>query len=111
MAKLSPLQIVKRDFGSKEKLVDKLAGSIIERIEGEGDDDFRQRLLSISNKKLLRLNAVSTRVSSDFGGKEGLVDAIVGMKFTKPNADYKTKLMTFKITRLVDLHDSLKKNA
>lgn len=106
MSKLSPLQIVKRDFNSKAALVDQLV-SRLERFEDEEADAFRARLMSVSNKKLLKLNAASKRVESEFGDKEKLVDAIVSLKFTKPNADYKTRLMRHQISRLLDLHGSL----
>lgn len=109
MAKASPLQQVKASFGGKEQLVDAIVSLGLEHREGEDAQAFRQRLLTVSNGKLLRLHARQSRLKSDFGGKESLVDAIVGMKFTKPNNDYKVKLMSQQITRLLDLHDSLKK--
>ncbi len=106
----TPLQRVKKQFGSKEALVDQLVDQL-ERKDGENGDDFRMRLLSVSNKKLLRLHAINSRVVEEFRGKEGLVDRIVALKFThgKGDADYKTKLMSYQITRLLDVHDSLQK--
>jgi len=106
MSKLSPLQTIKRDFNSKKDLVDKLVGAV-ERFEDEDDAAFRSRLMSVSNKKLLRLHATSQRVASEFGTKEKLVDAIVTLKFSKSNDDFKTKLMGYRIGRLLDLHSSL----
>jgi hypothetical protein len=106
MSNLSPLQIIKRDFESKKGLVDKLVGQL-ERFEDEDDAAFRARLMSVSNKKLLRLHATAQRVSNDFGSKENLVDAIVTLKFSKPNNDFKTKLMGHHVGRLLDLHTSL----
>ncbi len=105
MAKQSPLQIVKEKFGSKEKLVEALVNTL-EKNDGESAEDFQARLLSVSNKKLLRLHATQERVSSEFGNKETLVDKIVALKFDKPNADYKAKLMKYRVTRLLDLHTS-----
>ena len=110
MAKQSPLQIVKARFESKAKLASQLAG-MLESGEDESAEAFEARLAGISNKKLLRLHAAATRLKNDFGGKEALVDAIVNLKFGKANADYKAKLMTHNLTRLLDLHGSLKKKA
>lgn len=112
MIKLSPLQIVKRDFESKENLVDKLVDGFDAR-EGESTEDFRKRLLAVSNKKLLRLFKVKNRMAEEFGGDKGkLVDAIVGFKFNgKGDNDYRTKIGGYQAARLLDLHDSLKKKA
>ena len=77
MSKLSPLQIVKRDFQSKENLVDNLV-SRLERFEDEEEGAFRERLLLVSNRKLLKLHKAATKVEA-FGGKEKLVDAIVDL--------------------------------
>jgi hypothetical protein len=107
MSKQSPLQQVKDKFGDKEKLVEALVGTL-ERLDGEGDDDFRARLLSVSNKKLLRLHRAQARVT-ELGGKEGLVEKIAGFK--NGDADYKRKLMGQRITRLLDLHDGLARRA
>jgi hypothetical protein len=51
----SPLKTVKAKFGSKEKLVDQLLGSL-EREEGVTKDSLKKRLLSASNSKLLALS-------------------------------------------------------
>ena len=52
----TPLQTVKEKFGSKEQLVSQLV-SKLEALEGESKDDFKARLLTVSNRKLLRLYA------------------------------------------------------
>ncbi|MFH1017317.1 MAG: hypothetical protein V1798_03935 [Pseudomonadota bacterium] len=52
----SPMQTVTAKFGSKEKLVDQLSGSL-ERGEGESKDSLKKRLLASSNSKLLALAA------------------------------------------------------
>ena len=107
MAKLSPLQIVKRDHGSKDALVEKLVDRV-DRYDDESNDDFRRRLRSVSNQKLLRLHAVADRVSSQFNNKEGLVAAIVGLKAPgKGDADYGTWLQGQRITKLLSIHDGL----
>jgi hypothetical protein len=52
----TPLQTVKEKFGSKEQLVSQLV-SKLEAQEGESKDEFKARLLTVSNRKLLRLHA------------------------------------------------------
>lgn len=54
MTTMSPLQRVKKEYGTKEKLVEKVAGGL-EKKEGESKDVFKKRLLTISSKKLLNL--------------------------------------------------------
>jgi hypothetical protein len=109
MAKATPLQQVKDQFGNKEKLVDALAGKLEAR-DGEGADDLKARLLRVSNKKLLRLLSASNRVT-ELGGKDKLVDTIITLKNPKQakDADFRSKLAGYRITRLLDLHDSLAK--
>ena len=112
MSKPTPLQRVKSTYGSKESLVDQLVDRL-ERFDDEGTDAFRARLMQVSNKKLLRLMDVQTRLESEFGNKETLVDRIIQFKNPKQANDqpFKTKLMGYRITRLLDLHDSLKRKA
>lgn len=111
MAKLSPLQQVKKDHGSKDALVDKLVDRV-ERYDDESSEDFRVRLRGVSNKKLLRLHAAATRVESEFSNKEGLVNAVAALKFSgKGNEDFRNSIAGHRITRLLDMHDSLKKKA
>ncbi len=111
MAKLSPLQVVKRDHGTKDALVDKLVDRA-ERYDDESGDEFRTRLRRVSNKKLLRLNAATDRLAAEFSGKDALIDAIAALKFPgKGNPDYRSSLVAHRVTRLLDLHDSLKKKA
>ena len=107
----SPLQQVKSKFGTKEALAAKVLG-LIERPEGEEAADFERRIRTASNKQLLRLLGAEERVASEFGGKAGLVAAIVKFKFPfKGNPDYAAKLTRFTKTRLLDLHDSFRKAA
>ena len=54
----TPLQTVKEQFGSKEQLVSQLV-SKLKPTEGESKDEFKTRLMKVSNRKLLRLLAKS----------------------------------------------------
>jgi hypothetical protein len=53
--KTSPLQQLKTEFGSKDKLIDKLSGKL-ERIKDESDSAFKKRLNKVSSSTLLRLH-------------------------------------------------------
>lgn len=109
--KLSPLQKVRADFGSKEELARKLLSSL-DRPEGESEAEFQARILTASNRKLLRLHRAEERVSKDFGSKDALVARIVELKFGGRGDDaYRTKIAGFAKTRLLDLHDALARRA
>ena len=71
--KLSPLAEVKEKFGSRDALV-KLVMSKIERPEGMSDEKFEEKVRTVSNRKLLKLNAAHDDMIARFGSKEGLVD-------------------------------------
>ena len=103
MAKLTPLQVVNEEFGSKEKLAKKLI-PLLEVDEGVDQEEFERRILTASNRQLLRLHSTHETVKEQFGSKEKLVDAIVANKFPKGNEDYKIKLLTHRPTRLLDLY-------
>lgn len=106
--KKSPLQIVKEQFGGKDKLVEQLVGTV-ERRQGEKDEEFKARLTAASNQKLLRLAATQKRLVADFGSKEALLSAIVALKFPgKGDGDYKARIAKYHAAKLLDLHDSLK---
>lgn len=109
MAK-SPLQQVREAHGSKAELADKLIGRL-QRSDDEDASDFARRIRTASNKQLLRLWAAEERVSSEFGSRSSLIDAVVQLKFGRANGEYSTKVSRWANTRLLDLHDSLKKRA
>ena len=52
--KASPLAQVKAEYGSKDKLIDKIA-SKLKRAKDESDAGFRKRLLKVSSSRLLQL--------------------------------------------------------
>ncbi len=56
MTSTSPFHTVKAQFGSKEKLIDKI-GSKLKKEKDESDSAFRKRLSKVSSRKLLRLAA------------------------------------------------------
>lgn len=113
MAKASPLQQVRERFGSKEELAKQLYGKLEKVYEDETQEEFERRIRTASNAQLLRLHATVTEVTSKFGGKDGLVDAIVKLRAGDKKVDeqYRAKLTGYQLSRLLDLHRSLERRA
>lgn len=109
--KLSPLAEVKEKFGSRDALV-KLVMGKMERPEGMTEEKLEEKVRTISNRKLLKLNATHDDMIARFGSKEGLIDAIMGMVCTgKADLVYRAKLTTLRPAQLLDLHKSLVKKS
>jgi hypothetical protein len=106
MAKLTPYQEVKQRFGSKEALARELI-PVVERDEYLDDDEFERRILTASNKQLLRLHRIHETIRKRWGSKRELVDAIVAKKFPNGNSPYHEKLMQMRPSRLLDLQRQL----
>ena len=101
MAKETPLQAVKRLYGSKEKLIDKLAD-----VAGGADEDageVKERLATVSNRKLLRMADVNKRVKDKYGSREKLVEALGKSLGKSKDTDYLTSLGTISTARLLDM--------
>ena len=99
----SPLQTVKSRFGSKEALVDKVA-PLLDRRPEETADELRERLMRVSNKKLLRLLERAEDISARFGGRDALADAITQQRAGREDAAYKNKLLGHTTGRLLSMH-------
>lgn len=97
----SPLHTVKTEFGSKEALVEKLT-PLLDRDADESEEEFKDRLLRVSNRKLLRLWSREQDLRSRFGSRESLVDQIVEM--TGGDADNRRKLLEKSTGQLLSLH-------
>ena len=80
--KLSPLQQVKQQFGSREELVD----TILPLLESK-DDDTRSRLMGSPNRKLLRIHATALEIKDRFGSRKNLTEKIIGLKYPNGKAD------------------------
>lgn len=102
MTKKSPLQQVREEFGSKAALADKVL-DILDAPEGEEADDFKHRVHTMSNTKLLRLWQSHQRVQRDYGSREALVEKITRARFSGGNADYQNKISKFTLPKLLDL--------
>jgi DNA integrity scanning protein DisA with diadenylate cyclase activity len=103
--KETPLAKMKRLHGGKEKLVDSLVDDLAKESE-ESKDELKQRLMSVSNSKLLRLSRIQQQVREKYGSKDKLVDAVSAAKGKSKDQDYVTKLHTYSISRLLDMAGS-----
>lgn len=111
--KPTPLQKVREQFGSKEKLVDQLI-SMLEKPQALSKDAFRKKIDSVSSKKLLHLHEVEEKVQELFGGKTKLVEAILTQRrpgSIKVDEDYKQKLESYSKARLFDMYQAFAKKA
>ena len=97
----TPLHTVKEQFGSKEALVGQLI-PLLEKDEGERETEFKERLLRVSNRMLLRLWNREQTLKSAYGDRAGLIDAIV--KASAQNEDsLRTKLAGYSTGRLLNM--------
>lgn len=109
MSKETPIQTVKRVYGSKDKLVDSVT-SALQKL-GEDADDLKERLAIASNKKLLHLASVTTEIQERYGSRDKMVDAMLAAVGKVKDADYATKLSILPLPRLLDLLRSAEKRA
>ncbi|MBU0553810.1 hypothetical protein KKF91_01485 [Myxococcota bacterium] len=101
----TPLQTVKTQFSDKTALVEKLL-PILDRRADESANEFKERLMRVSNKKLLRLWAREQRLREEFGSRETLVDRIVDRRLGREDRNLRTKLLGMGTGRLLNLHSA-----
>lgn len=100
----TPLHTVKESFGSKETLVEKLA-PLLDRREDENEAQLKERLLRVSNRKLLRLMKRAESLRDNHGSREALADKIVAARFGEKGDDaHRRKLLTQPTGRLLSLY-------
>ncbi len=108
MAKKSPLQLVKDQFGDKAKLVEAIKNFTTEDL-WLGRTNKDKGLDLVSNAKLLRLHAIFTEVKKTFGSRIKLIDAILGEAKRTKDAGHRAHFEKFPVPRLLDLYNSLVK--
>lgn len=107
----SPLDTVKKQFGSKEDLVSRLA-PMLDRSAEESEAQFKERLLRVSNRKLLTLWEREQLVREKFKSREGLADVVAKLHGNgKADADYRRKALTLSTGRLLSAHRTLARRA
>lgn len=107
MAIKTPLQSVNELHGGKEKLVNKLMDVLEKGVEDA--EVVRQRLLSASNKKLVRLLRVTETIRKKYGSAEKLAAAIANAIGKAKDVDYVRKLGEFSPAKLLDMAQTLEK--
>jgi hypothetical protein len=100
-AKETPLQRVKRLYGSKDKLVESLVDTL--REASEETATVKERLRTVSNEKLLRLAEVSKVVRERYGSRDKLVQQLSSTLGKAKDNDYVSKLRTFSTAKLLDM--------
>ena len=83
MTKLSPLQRVRSEHGSKAKLAEKVL-AVLDVPADEDKEDFEARIKTLSNAKLLRLHDAHKRLADDFGSRDELIEKIVAHELRHP---------------------------
>lgn len=101
--KETPLATIKRLHGSKEKLVDSLVATLAKENEDENEAELKQRLMTVSNKKLLRLADSMRILKEKYGNKDKLVQAVSTAKGKTKDQDYTNKLRSYSVHRLLDM--------
>lgn len=109
MPALSPHQIVTKEHGSKNDLVDKVA-AVIEPQEGESADEHKRRLRNVPNRKLLHLLALGEK-AKELGGREKIVAKILELKKQSKDHEYGDFLKTLSLGQLVDKVGSVERRA
>ena len=104
-----PFARMKALYGSKDKLVEKIAGSLAS--DGEDEGALKDRLLKASNQQLLKLANVAELVKKQYGGRDKLVDALTKALNRAKDQPFIAKLGTFSLPRLYDLARSAERRA
>ena len=100
---ITPINKVKKQFGSKEKLVDTILG-LIKRSTDQSKDQFKRILQSQSNRKLLILFKREQTVKEQFGNRDKLIEAIAkSAKGKTEDKDYRKQLNLRTTGQLLDL--------
>jgi hypothetical protein len=105
-AQKTPLELVNEEHGGKEKLVDKIVGTLEQDADAEGGD-LKRRLLTASNRKLVRLLRNAQALRDKYGSKEKLVAHVAGALGRAKDSDFVRRLDGMTQGRLLDMARSL----
>lgn len=100
--KKTPIEEVREQFGSKDKLVDAVVDLL--NLPRSERDVTRERLRVAANSKLLRLHAVAGEIKERFGSPEKLVDDVLKLMKHPKDGDRKERLMAYGPARLLEMH-------
>lgn len=106
----APLAIVKDRFGSKEKLVKAIEGLATKDLWLDRVNEDRG-LGRVSNAKLLRLHETLEDAKKRFGSRDKLIKALCKIENREKDDGYQTRLNSYPLPRLIDLHDAAEKRS
>ncbi len=100
-----PMQQTKDQHGSKDKLVDAIAG-LAKRPANLTKDQIKLKLRAQSNKKLLILLNREQTLKEHFGSRDKLIDTIIKSSVGKKKSedkDYRKRLDSYTTGQLLDV--------
>lgn len=106
----TPLSITKDKFGSKDKLVEAVKKLATDALWLDRLSETKG-LMRVSNAKLLRLHAALEDAKKRFGTRDKLVAAICNFENRSKDDGYKTRLSSYPLPRLLDIHDTTEKRS
>jgi hypothetical protein len=100
---------MKRLYGSKDKLIEQ----VVEMAKGAGEDaaSVKERLVSVSNQKLLRMAAVGKAVKEKYGSRDKLAESLSKAMGKAKDKDYLEKLKAYSPAKLLDLMKTAERRA
>lgn len=96
-----PLARLKAKYGSKDQLIDGIAGSVA--AAGDDVDALKSRLLKASNQQLLHMATVVESVKKVYGSREKLIEKLAKGLNKSKDKDYLAQLGKSSLPRLYDL--------
>ncbi|MFH1435277.1 MAG: hypothetical protein ABIJ56_06140 [Pseudomonadota bacterium] len=109
--KKNPAIEVRERFGSKDELV-KEVRKLFEKTDFFSDKvNADKGIERVSNKKLLRLHRMATRVQEKFGTRKKLIEAYVQLTNKGKLANVEKKLSNLTLGRLLDLYGRAEKQS
>jgi hypothetical protein len=107
----SPLQTLNKSWKNKSGLISEVKALATDDLWNGRRLNDDKGLDSVSNKKLLRLFEILTRVKKEFGSRAKLIDAIADAQGRGKDGDYKKGLERFSTPQLFDLLTSAKRRS
>lgn len=105
----SPLALVKERFTNKEGLVAAVKALATEELWNDQRLSTAKGLDHVSNKKLLHLHDVLTRVKTDHGSRAKLIDAIASELKRGKDSDYRSGLEKLPTPELLQILTAAKR--
>lgn len=107
----SPLALVKERFSNKEGLVAAVKALATDELWDDSRLNTAKGLDHVSNKKLLHLHDVLSKVKKDHGSREKLIAAILSAVKRDKDKDYQSGLEKLPTTELFQILTAAQKRA